>query len=145
MACREKGLVLSVDNYVPASYNAFYNIKEQGVVADYVILMGYDEHYAGGEAGSVASIGYVRKGIEDALLEIPKERLICGVPFYSRLWHQKGEDVTSETVGIAAAKRWVAQHNVEMEWDDSCGQYYGSSEQRTASRSFGRRRSGPWR
>ena len=126
VACREKGLVLSVDNYVPASYNAFYNIKEQGVVADYVILMGYDEHYAGGEAGSVASIGYVRKGIEDALSEIPKERLICGVPFYSRLWHQKGEDVTSETVGIAAAKRWVAQHNVQMEWDDSCGQYYGS-------------------
>ncbi len=126
VACREKGLVLSVDNYVPASYNAFYNIKEQGVVADYVILMGYDEHYAGGEAGSVASIGYVRKGIEDALSEIPKERLICGVPFYSRLWHQKGEDVTSETVGIAAAKRWVSQHNVQMEWDDSCGQYYGS-------------------
>ena len=53
VACRNKGLVLSVDNYVPSSYTAFYNRREQGIVADYVIVMGYDEHYAGGEAGSV--------------------------------------------------------------------------------------------
>ena len=126
VACREKGLVLSIDNYVPASYNEFYNIKEQGIVADYVILMGYDEHYAGGEAGSVSSIGYVRNALRDALEEIPKERVICGVPFYTRLWTQKGENTSSETVGIAAAKQWVSQHNVQMEWDDTCGQYYGA-------------------
>lgn len=62
VSCRKKGLVLSVDNYVPAVYNRFYNQKEQGNVADYVIIMGYDEHYAGGEAGSVSSIGYVENG-----------------------------------------------------------------------------------
>ena len=126
VACRKAGLILSVDNYVPASYNDFYNIREQGIVADYVILMGYDEHYAGGEAGSVSSIGYVRNAIKDALEEIPKERVICGVPFYTRLWTEKGESTTSETAGIAAAKEWIANHKVEMEWDDTCGQYYGS-------------------
>ena len=126
VSCREKGLILSIDNYVPASYNDFYNIREQGIVADYVILMGYDEHYAGGEAGSVSSIGYVRKALKDALEEIPKERIICGVPFYTRLWTEKGEKVTSETAGIAAAKQWIARHNVNMEWDEECGQYYGS-------------------
>lgn len=59
VSCRQKGLVLSVDDYVPAVYSAFYNRKEQGIVADYVIVMGYDEHFAGGDAGSVASISYV--------------------------------------------------------------------------------------
>ena len=65
--CRKNGIVLSVDSYVPSAYTSFYNRAEQGRVADYVIIMGYDEHYAGGEAGSVASLEYERKGIEDTL------------------------------------------------------------------------------
>ena len=52
VACRNNGLILSVDNYVPAAYNRFYDRTEQGIVADYVIIMGYDEHYAGGEPGT---------------------------------------------------------------------------------------------
>ena len=76
MSCRQKGLVLSVDNYVPSPYSAFYNRREQGIVADYVIVMGYDEHYAGGDAGSVASISYVKDGIENTLKEVPKEKVI---------------------------------------------------------------------
>ncbi len=79
--CREKGLVLSVDNYVPVAGNEFYNRKEQGIVADYVIIMGYDEHYAGGEAGSVSSIQYVEDGIKNTLKVVPKEKVINGIPF----------------------------------------------------------------
>ena len=61
--CRANGLVLSVDNYVPRGYNSHYHWKEQGIVADYVIIMGYDEHYGGSqEVGSVASIILWRKG-----------------------------------------------------------------------------------
>lgn len=59
MACRNAGIILSVDNYVPMPYNSFYNWAEQGRVVDYYIIMAYDEHYAGGEAGSVSSISYV--------------------------------------------------------------------------------------
>ena len=51
MACRNQGVILSVDNYVPSSSTEFYNRAEQGRVADYVIVMAYDEHHAGGEAG----------------------------------------------------------------------------------------------
>lgn len=59
---------------MPSAYTAFYNRREQGIVADYVIVMGYDEHYACGEAGPVASLPYVEKGIADTLKEVPKER-----------------------------------------------------------------------
>lgn len=127
VACRNNGLILSVDNYVPAAYNRFYDRTEQGIVADYVIIMGYDEHYAGGEPGSVASIDYVKQGIENTLLEVPKEKVINAIPFYSRLWTETddGKKITSEAMGIQKAKNWIEENQVELYWQDSLGQYYG--------------------
>lgn len=127
VACRNRGLVLSVDNYVPSSYTAFYNRKEQGAVADYVIVMGYDEHYAGGEAGSVSSIPYVREGIENTLKEVPKERVINAVPFYTRVWTVKDGGTTSKAYGISDARAWVEENQVELTWDKRLGQYYGET------------------
>lgn len=127
VSCRQKGLVLSVDNYVPSSYTAFYNRREQGIVADYVIVMGYDEHYAGGEAGTVSSISYVKDGIENTLKEVPKEKVINAVPFYTRVWTVNDGKTTSKAYGIKDAQQWVKDNNVELTWDDRLGQYYGSA------------------
>ncbi len=126
--CRKEGLVLSIDSYVPASYSAFYNWAEQGRVADYVVMMGYDEHYAGGEAGSVASIGYERQGIEDLLKQVPKEKLISAIPFYTRIWKEDASGTTSQSLGIADAKAWVEDNQVELYWQDDLGQYYGETQ-----------------
>lgn len=123
--CRERGIILSVDNYVPASYNEFYDREEQGIVADYVIIMGYDEHYAGSEPGSVASIDYVRGGIEGTLEDVPKEKVINGVPFYTRIWTETDSGVQSEAIGIKAAKEWVDENLVDLYWQQELGQYYG--------------------
>ena len=127
VACRNKGLVLSVDNYVPSSYTAFYNRREQGIVADYVIVMGYDEHYAGGEAGSVSSIPYVREGIENTLKEVPKEKVINAVPFYTRVWTVNEGKTSSKAYGISDARQWVEENQVELSWDKLLGQYYGET------------------
>ena len=84
---------------------AFITWKEQGIVADYVIMMGYDEHFAGGEPGSVSSISYVKNGISGMLEDVPKEKLINAVPFYTRLWTEAGDgSITSKAMGIADAK-----------------------------------------
>ena len=123
--CREKGIILSVDNYVPTSYNAFYDREEQGIVADYVIIMGYDEHYAGGEPGSVSSLGFVENGISGTLAEVPREKVINAVPFYTRLWTEKNGEVSSKALGIEAAKNWIAKNRVELYWQEELGQYYG--------------------
>ena len=123
--CREKGIVLSVDNYVPTSYNSFYEREEQGVVVDYVIVMGYDEHYAGGEPGSVASYAFVQSGIEKTLEQVPKEKVINAVPFYTRIWTETGTELKSEAYGIAAAKNWIQKKGVELYWQEELGQYYG--------------------
>lgn len=126
--CRKNGVVLSVDTYVPSAYTAFYNRAEQGRVADYVIIMGYDEHYAGGEMGSVASLGYERKGIEDTMSVVPPEKIISAIPFYTRIWKEDEKGVSSTAMGIANAKAWVKENNVELYWQEELGQYYGELE-----------------
>lgn len=89
LKCANNNLVLSVDNYSPTDYTAFYNRAEQAVYADYVILMAYDEHYSGSEeAGSVASIGFVTEGVANTLKEVPADQLILGMPFYTRVWSE---------------------------------------------------------
>ena len=126
IACRLNGIVLSVDNYVPRESNTFYNRKEQGVVADYVIIMGYDEHWGGGGiAGSVASIGYVQEGIEKTLKDVPAEKIINALPFYTRVWKTNGGEVTSEALGMEAAAEFISKYDVPTVWDEETCQNYG--------------------
>lgn len=123
--CRKNGIILSVDNYVPTDYTSFYNRAEQGRVADYVIIMGYDEHYAGGDAGSVASLPYVKKGTEDTCSIVPKEKVINAIPLYTRVWTDNNGKISSSALGIAAAKAWVEEKQVDLYWQEEMGQYYG--------------------
>lgn len=129
--CRRNNIILSVDNYVPMAYNQNYHRKEQGIVADYVIIMGYDEHFAGSEeAGSVASIGYVKNGIEKTLEEVPAEKVINAVPFYTRLWKTDAEGkLSSSALGMQKSAKTLADHNVTPEWDEETAQYYGAFEE----------------
>lgn len=129
IACRRAGLIVSVNNYVPYNFNDYYDLEEQGAFADYVILMGYDEHFAGSEeAGSVASIGYVEYGIQEALKEVPAERLINAIPFYTRGWTTKGTTVTSEVLDMVEARKFVEEHDMEEEWNSTAAQYYAEKK-----------------
>lgn len=145
--CRKNNIVLSVDNYVPQNYNQQYHRKEQGVVADYVVIMGYDEHYAGSpEAGSVASYDFVKAGIENTLKDVPAEKVINAVPFFTRIWKEtpktadelaaaKGTDaqeytmnVTSTAYGMADARAVVDQAGAQIIWDEKTQQNYATWE-----------------
>lgn len=145
--CRQNGLVLSVDNYVPKTYNAHYHIEEQGKVADYVIIMGYDEHYSGSyESGSVASLNFVKEGIEATLNAVPKEKVINAVPFFTRLWKEvpKTEEelaeeagteaaeysvkVTSKALGMEAAEQAIADAGAQTTVDEATKQNYAQWE-----------------
>ncbi|NLL79209.1 MAG: SH3 domain-containing protein [Clostridiales bacterium] len=123
--CRSNGIVLSVDNYVPKEYSAHYNRAEQGVVADYVIIMGYDEHWGGGGvAGSVASIDFVEEGIVNTLADVPKEKVINALPFYTRIWKTVNGEVTSEAVGMDTAQAFLDKNGVTAVWDEGTCQNY---------------------
>lgn len=143
--CRQSALVLSVDNYVPKNYNMQYNRKEQGVFADYVIIMGYDEHHGGSpEAGSVSSYNFVQEGIEETLKEVPAEKVISGLPFFTRLWSEKPKtqeqlakdqgteaeqyatEVKSEAYGMSKAKEKVTEAGADITWDEEAKQNYAT-------------------
>lgn len=145
--CRQNGLVFSVDNYVPQPYNEHRDLKEQGVVADYVMIMGYDEHTEGSYvAGSVSSYGYVKDGIENALKVVPSEKLVAGIPFYTRLWQETeksaeqlaeeqgteaaeySKSVTSTAMGMDDASQRLEQYGVQAQWDESTKQNYAQWE-----------------
>ena len=127
IACRTEDLFLSVDCYVPYSYNAYYNIKELGEICDYVVIMCYDEHYAGSEeAGSVSSLSYVERGIDESAAKMDKNRVIIALPFYTRVWITDANGkLRSEALSIKKAKEWITEKNVPLEWKEDIGQYYG--------------------
>lgn len=137
--CANNGIVLSIDNYVPTEYTSFYNRAEQANFADYVVIMGYDEHYAGSDAGSVSSLNWVKQGVADTLKEVPAEQVILGMPFYTRVWALTPEDenadsadadtdtayeVSSQIYGMCAANELLATKGAVKTWQEDCGQNY---------------------
>lgn len=127
--CRLNNIVLSVDNYVPAPYNNFYDLATQGRFVDYVIIMAYDEHYSGSqEAGSVSSIGFVTDAVNHTLEQVAKERVVMGIPFYTRLWKTTTQDgetkLSSEALTMTQAENVLLQNEVVAEWDSTTAQYY---------------------
>ncbi|MDL2301597.1 SH3 domain-containing protein [Lachnospiraceae bacterium OttesenSCG-928-D06] len=124
--CRENGLILSVDNYVPFHFNEYYRLDIQGMITDYVIIMGYDEHWSGsGDPGSVASINYVESGIIKTKENVPAEKVVNALPFYSILWKTEGAVVTDEYLTIRNTKDFLSRVNAEIVWDEETCQNYG--------------------
>lgn len=133
---KQQNVILSVDMFVPKPWTEHYNRKEVAKVADYIIVMGYDEHYAtGGVSGSVASIQWSRLGITATLAQsVPKEKLILGIPFYTRLWKETPDEngnltVTAKTYNMSDAKKLMKDNNVTLNWLEDMGQYYGEYKQ----------------
>jgi len=123
--CKRNQLTLSVDNYVPFNFNNYYRRDVQGEVADYVVIMGYDEHWHGSsDPGSVASINYVSNGIEKTLSQVPKEKVINALPFYSIVWRVDGASVSDEYLTLANTQDFLDRIKVPGVWDEETSQNY---------------------
>lgn len=128
--CRQNEIVLSVDNYSPTGGWEQYHLKEQAKVADYVVLMGYDEHTIGSEeSGPVASLSFVEEGIQKALEVVPKEQLINAVPFYTRVWKEVPKKdgtlrITSQAYGMRAAETTIQANGAKAKKDKATGMNY---------------------
>lgn len=125
VACRQNHLALSVDDYVPFHFNEHYRLDIQGQVADYVVIMGYDEHWHGsGDPGSVASIQYVTNGIEKTVSEVPAGKVINALPFYTIVWTTDGAKVTDEYLTMNNTPAFLKQFSTKPEWDEETCQNY---------------------
>ncbi|HEY2421224.1 MAG TPA: glycosyl hydrolase family 18 protein [Neobacillus sp.] len=141
----EAGLTVSMDITFSAgdnnNWSSFYERGELSKLADYLIVMAYDEHWgAASGAGSVASLPWVEKNLQKLLTVVPKERLILGVPLYARLWKEQlnadgTTDITSKALTMDKVKAWVAEKGLNPTYSEESGQnyaeYYAADEKAT--------------
>ena len=135
--CHKNNIILSTDNYKPEAYNSCYNLKEQSDYVDYAIVMAYDEHYAGSEAGSVASLPFVKEAVEDMTALVPADKVVVGIPFFTRIWSVSQTSTTSSAVGMQAAIDELnkdGQRASYAVWNDDAGQYVCSYDKNGVTR-----------
>ena len=122
---RNEGVKVSVDMY----FVSYIDRKGIGAASDYVMLMGYDQRGNwSSEAGSIAEISWVEKNI-DALINssnIPSEKIILGIPFYSRLWTQKSGDskLTTKVYSMQDCQDFLKDNKLTVSLDEKSGQNY---------------------
>lgn len=124
--CREEGLVLSVDVTMLSSsvyWSLCYDRAALAASADYVMLMAYDEHGGSSRvAGSVSSLPWVERGLQKVLQEVPAEKLVLGVPFYTRQWEIEyleggGQEVSSKAYSMGMIEEIVRRRGAAPRWD----------------------------
>jgi len=131
---KQQDLSVSADFPVIKSWTRHYGQEELSEYLDYIIIMAYDEHWGSSPvSGSVASRTWIDEGIYYTLEQVPKEKIIVGIPFYTRLWKEEEVDgvveVSSKAYSMDYAKGIMDDHDVEMEWLEDIGQYYGEYEE----------------
>lgn len=126
---RELGLTVSVDVYVPSNWSTHYERGKISEVVDYFIVMAYDEHWSGSKnAGSVASLPWVEEGIINTLKEVPKEKLVLGIPFYTRIWEESEQQLKSSAYSMKVVEDIISRWGIEPVYDENTGQYYVERE-----------------
>lgn len=126
---KEAGIKLSVDVTAPDGGNNWsecYNRSVIGDVADYIVFMAYDQYGNGSKkAGTTAGYNWVEINLKKFIdrEQIPSNKIILGIPFYTRIWTESNGDVTSKTVNMKNINS-VLPADVTKEWNEELKQYY---------------------
>jgi spore germination protein YaaH len=129
-----QGLAVSVDVSVPSESDNWSRVYDRRAIAqtvDYVALMAYDEHWAGSPvAGSVASLPWTEAAIQATLSEgVPREKLLLGLPFYTRLWEEHalpsgGVKVKSTAFSLPGTRAFIQQNSLLPKLDPASRQNF---------------------
>jgi spore germination protein YaaH len=135
MKTKPLGITLSVDVTVIIKYSNWsecYDRKALAQVSDYIALMAYDQHWTGSPiSGSVSQLKWVEDHTKKILLEVPKEKLLLGMPFYTRVWKEEYDAnnklvVTSKAISMDYAEQLIAENKAAKSWDSISGQYFAT-------------------
>ncbi|WP_071027292.1 glycosyl hydrolase family 18 protein [Peptoniphilus raoultii] len=125
---KENNILLSVDVTPQISSdvkNEPYDRKALVDFADYICVMTYDQHWAKSEeAGSVAEFPWVEGSINVLFRNIPREKMILGVPLYMRLWTEENGKVSSKTISMNECASIISSRGLSPKWQEDIGQYY---------------------
>ncbi|MBL0388785.1 S-layer homology domain-containing protein [Tumebacillus sp. ITR2] len=123
-AAHAKDMQISVDlppNF-KSDFTSAYDYATLAKSADYLVLMGYDEHWnTSPTAGSVSSLPWLKKGIDSFLAAMPASQVIVGVPLYTRDWTVSGGRPLAQELTLPMQSTNLA--GATSTWDASVGQY----------------------
>ena len=129
----EQGLKVSIDVAMPSSWNLFYNRKELASIVDYIAVMAYDEHWSTSPvAGSVASLPWVEKGIKETISDVPPEKVLLGIPLYTRVWKEVNQQTHNDTLSMKYTEDWIKRHEATVRYDMKAKQHYTESKEGNA-------------
>ncbi|HZK33518.1 MAG TPA: glycosyl hydrolase family 18 protein [Tissierellaceae bacterium] len=108
------------------NWSMFYDRKRLQETVDYMILMAYDQHWANSPvAGAVAEYPWVEKSVLGVLKYIPNNKLILAVPFYTRVWKEENNKVSSRALTMEGVNKFIYEKNIQLKWDENLHQFYG--------------------
>ena len=124
---KELSVDITVYNEGSSIWSLCYDRKGLSALADYQVVMGYDETpQASRYAGSVSSYPWLESGIKRLLQDIPSEKLILGLPFYTRVWKGNPGYVTSGVLTIKYSDDFIKNHHLKPYWDKTLRQHVAS-------------------
>lgn len=126
---KEAGKTLSVDVTAPdggGDWSECYERDVIGNVADYIVFMAYDQNGAySSKEGTTAGYNWVETNLNKFIKreEIPSNKIVLGMPFYTRLWKEENGNITSKTVNMKNIDT-VIPSDIQRTWDDTLKQNY---------------------
>lgn len=126
---KEAGKTLSVDVTAPdggGDWSECYERDVIGNVADYIVFMAYDQNGAYSlKEGTTAGYNWVETNLNKFIKreEIPSNKIVLGMPFYTRLWKEENGNITSKTVNMKNIDT-VIPSDIQRTWDDTLKQNY---------------------
>ncbi len=136
-AMDQHDLILSMDVTIMGgsdNWSKCYDHPYLGRIVDYLVIMTYDEHWAASPvSGPVASYGWVERGMTELARVVDPDRLVMGLPFYTRVWRERpsteraGRMVNRSTaIGMQAQANFIENNELTPFWDDESKLYYAS-------------------
>lgn len=128
---QELGMVVSVDVTAPdggPNWSMCYNRNVLGDVADYLVLMAYDQYGTSStKPGTTAGYNWIETSLKKIIDYdvVDTQKIILGMPLYTRIWtvNQDGTIASRNVVNMVDINKSIP-NNVEKQWDDELKQYY---------------------
>lgn len=95
-----------------SAHSGAFDYRALAPYLDMVMIMTYDEHYAGGDPGPVASLPWVEKVINYTLKSFPPQKVVLGIAAYGYDWSW-GKGKALQYKGI---QNLIKGHKIAPKW-----------------------------
>lgn len=126
---KDLGKTLTVDVTAPdgsETWSLCYDRDVLANVSDYIVFMAYDQYGTGGnKEGTTAGYNWVENNVNKFIGQeaVAKEKIILGIPLYTRLWKEDGGKITSKVVNIKDVESTLPS-DIQKKWDEELKQNY---------------------